>query len=153
MEENKRCSSVVLSRWWRDLSMWMWLRSKVWAFFSHFPTTDSEMTAETRHCVSASPTVSTYSHWQNVSQRCQRSVLSFNCILNISRPLTLYVCIPLLSVIWFLCHFSWSHSSKIPPKAPLFTVTVTLFFLNYSATFTNSTLFHCFYSAIQSGWW
>lgn len=36
-------------------STWMWLRGRVWAFFSHFPTTGSEVTAETRHCQSAHP--------------------------------------------------------------------------------------------------
>lgn len=45
-----------------DLSVWMWLGGRVWAFFSRFPTVCSEVTAETRHHVSPSPTVSTHSH-------------------------------------------------------------------------------------------
>lgn len=49
--------------------------------------------------------------WANVNQTRQPFVLSFKCIciLNISRPLALYV-YNLLFVLWFICYcLSWSY--------------------------------------------
>lgn len=51
-----------------DLSLLMWLRGRVWAFFSQrFPTTGSKVTAETRHRVCPSPAASVHSHGGQMS--------------------------------------------------------------------------------------
>lgn len=92
----------------------------MWAFFSHFPTTGSEVTAETRHRFSPSPTVPAQP-WANVSQRRQPFVLSFNPSSVSLASLDLWYYIFIVNTV-----------SSLLCVAVYLSVSVSLIFLNFS---------------------